>query len=274
MPLTRVYFIPESSTSASSTTLQTVIDRVTKQFVAEPMGRWSLEHRLMRETAPPTQVPQNDKLPSPKYLQILSLSHHPGRTWVGISKPSQPQELKRSSGTTEQALADANGSKERQAERPLSTSPSFSSPTVIAVPSPSHSEEFVHLLLTKMGPLWTPRQTLVSRGLGFEAGDFRVRVGEVKQGQGTTQSTKGVIVEVEWVAGIDEAVVDRVGEGQETEQPQMTDWEDAYEVTNAFWDELGIQGAKAAARVAGMGDGERISTSGVATQYFDLLRLR
>ena len=74
--------------------------------------------------------------------------------------------------------------------------------SIIATPSGSQSEEFAQLMLSRLGPLWTQRQVLqIVNGQAFEAGDFRVMVGELRRGQEGSQRSRGVIVELEWMTG-------------------------------------------------------------------------
>lgn len=129
--------------------------------------------------------------------------------------------------------------------------------TIIAIPSGLQSEEMVQLVVGKLSPLWSHRQTLhVGNGVAFEMEDFRVRVGEVRQGQ--TALVKGTIVEVEWLAAAD-------GDSEE-----QTDWDTAQLVIRAFWDTLGIEGAREVIRVPGSGN----KGFDLVSQYCQLLRSR
>ena len=75
---------------------------------------------------------------------------------------------------------------------------------MISIPSGLQTEEFVQLIITRLGPLWTPRQVLqVSQGLAFEVGEFRVRLGELEQRQSGTQQIRGVVVETQWITADD-----------------------------------------------------------------------
>lgn len=99
----------------------------------------------------------------------------------------------------------------------------------------------------------------MSNGEGFEIGDFRVRVGEVRQGGGGGgQMARGAICEVEWVGGDDE-----------DDNEKMEDWEAAEAVIRGFWEGLGIRGARSVFSVAGLAQGE-----GSVRQWLEVLRIR
>lgn len=83
----------------------------------------------------------------------------------------------------------------------------------------------------------------MSHGQGFEVGDFRVRVGEVRQGIGGTVQGRGVVAEVEYMGGEEEE-----GEG----------------MIRAFWEGLGVRGAREVGE-EGWGDVRR---------WCEVLRLR
>ena len=134
--------------------------------------------------------------------------------------------------------------------------------TLIAIPSGAPSEEFVQLILSKFGPLWQQRQLLhVSNGHAFEVGDFRVRVGEVKQGGGggNVGVSMGAICEIEWVGGDVEG-----GEGGTTEELEAGEV-----VIRAFWEGLGVKDARSVFTVPGLTLGE-----GSVRQWCEILRLR
>lgn len=129
--------------------------------------------------------------------------------------------------------------------------------TIIAIPSGLQSEEMVQLVVGKLSPLWSHRQTLhVGNGVAFEMEDFRVRVGEVRQGQ--TALVKGTVVEVEWLAAAD------------VDSEEQTDWDTAQLVIRAFWDTLGIEGAREVIRIPGSGN----KGFDLVSQYCQFLRSR
>lgn len=91
----------------------------------------------------------------------------------------------------------------------------------------------------------------VSNGQVFDVGDFRIMLGEVKQGHGGTQQTKGVAVEIEWRSGDENDLV--TGE----------------EVIKSFWAALDLKDAKEFIRVPGFDEG-----FGNVRQWCDALKLR
>lgn len=126
---------------------------------------------------------------------------------------------------------------------------------IISIPQGASSEEFIQLILLKFGPLWQARQMLnVKEGQAFEIGDFRVRLGEIKQGVGGgAQTGRGALCEVEWTGG----------EGVEE------DWEGGGAAIAGFWEGLGITGAKKVFDVPGLVEGE-----GSVRQWCEILRVR
>ena len=110
-------------------------------------------------------------------------------------------------------------------------------------------------------------------GQGFEIGDFRVRIGEVRQAGGGVggvgggggggmgaqmmgMSGKGAVCEVEWVGG---------GVGEEGDW----DWEEAEGVIRGFWEGLGMKGGRRVGEVSGLEEGD-----GSVRQWFEGLRSR
>ncbi|KAK3177114.1 hypothetical protein OEA41_008442 [Lepraria neglecta] len=241
MPVTGLFFLPNQGADSSPT--QDILARLTTHYNPSPTGPWTLSHRLFRETPsnapPPANGPDRGKPPGPRYLQILTLSHHAPRTHVTITTTHAPSQTR--AGTP----ASSNISAEATSGEPA---------TVISIPQGASSEEFIQLMMSKFGPLWQLRQILnVVNGQAFEVGDFRVRVGEVRQGGGGGgQIGKGAVCEVEWV-GV---------EGEE-------EWEAAGPVITGFWEGLGIRGARRVFGVPGLAKGE-----GSVRQWCEVLRVR
>lgn len=194
----------------------------------------------MRETPRTALSTNDDKAASMlRYLQFLNLSHRPGRGHVAISAP----QAQTRAGTPSSSVGDGAGSE--------------LAATIIAIPAGVQSEEMVQLVVGKLSPLWSHRQTLhVGNGVGFGMEDFHVRVGELRQGQSAL--VKGTVVEIEWLAAAD-------GESQEER-----DWDTAQLVIRAFWDTLGIDGAREVIRVPGS-ENKGFDLVG---QYCQLLRFR
>ena len=107
-------------------------------------------------------------------------------------------------------------------------------------------------MLARLGPLWQPKQVLqVTQGQAFEVGDFRLLVGEVRQGQGSSQQVKGVVMSIEWLSG---------DEG---------DWEIGGQILKSFWAALEIKGARDYINVTGVREG-----FASVKQWCEALRLR
>ena len=174
----RLYFIPDTVSSSAATLLPTILDRLAKNHNPSPLPRWSLEHRLMRSTVAPSSSSTSSSVPpAVRYLQLLTVSHLPGRSFVNVS-PAQAQ--------------------------PTSQTGTVPAGNMVAIPAGPQTDEFSHFLTAKLAPLWTSRQTLlVQNGFGFEMEDYRVRIGEVKQAQ-AAQAPRGVVVEVEWLGDGDD----------------------------------------------------------------------
>ncbi|KAI9795630.1 MAG: hypothetical protein M1835_005415 [Candelina submexicana] len=245
MTVTGVYFIPDS---AGAPTLENIKDKLIKRYQPQPQARWTLEHRLMRETVP-SNVTEDNNPRALRYLQILSLSHHEGKSYLNISAP-QSQTGAQSTAST--PMPDGGNDQVQAA-------------TMVTVPQ-GQTVELVQLMATKMGPLWTQRQTLhVSNGLSYDLQDFKVRLGEVKQGQNAI--LKGVIAELEWLAG----------SGSHTwgkqKDAETDDWETGELIIRALWEGLDIPGSRETIRVPGVGQ-EQGKGMDVARQYCEILRLR
>ncbi len=163
------------------------------------------------------------------------MSHHPGRSYVAITTTHTPAQTR--AGTPTSSTVSTEGSGEPA--------------TIISIPSGPQSEEFVQLIVSKFGPLWTQRQTLVlSNGQAFEIGDYRIRIGELRQG--ATSLGRGVVVEVEWTGGWEE-------EG----------WENGELAIKSFWDQSHVADAKEFFQVPGIERG-----CGTVRQWCEMLRFR
>lgn len=96
----------------------------------------------------------------------------------------------------------------------------------------------------------------MGNGQAFEIGDFRIRVGELRQsGSGGGQMGRGAVCEVAWV-------------GEEVEQGKEG-WEAGEAVVKSFWEGLALRGAREVYWVPGLGDGE-----GTIRQWCEILRPR
>ncbi|KAL8837542.1 MAG: hypothetical protein Q9176_005598 [Flavoplaca citrina] len=198
MSTAALYFLP--TTSADTSPLPDLIDRLATQYDPFILPRWSLRHRLFRSTPVPRSADKDVPAIPARHLQILSLPDHPNDSFVVITQASGP-----ASSTTVPA-AD-----------------------IISLPAGQSTDDFTQLLVSRLGLLWQQRQSsAVIDGLAYEVGDFRVKVGELRQGVGGAQLVRGVVVEV----------THRVKDGGEEDRGETQD------MITAFWDELGVNGAR------------------------------
>ena len=121
--------------------------------------------------------------------------------------------------------------------------------------------------------MWTQRQTLgVRNGLAFQVGAVVVRVGEVLQGGaagGMGPGARGVVVEVAWGGGDEGEEGESGGESGREEKGEGEEEGDGLGLVQAFWDSLGVKGARECVGVPGMGEG-----FGVVRQWCEVLRIR
>ncbi|KAL5343673.1 mediator complex, subunit Med20 [Aspergillus crustosus] len=182
MSLTGVFFIP--SNPNAPTALSTVAERLNSAFGEEPtlVTRWALEHKLMRDT-PSCLPPSGSQKPrAPKYMQILSLTHYPQHGFIYTSQQSDgagPSTATPSSSQSSQVL------------------PGSTHMVMITVPHPSTGPLYQHFSYACQ-PFWCHRHTTaVLGGMAYEIGDFRVRIGDVRQTQPAAR-VRGTVVEIEW----------------------------------------------------------------------------
>lgn len=248
MPTTGLFYLSASSPEASPG--QDIVHRLSTIYEAIPLLSWSLSHRLFRETRavrlgqPNSPVRETSKTPSYRYLQILSLSYKASPAYVAITSASAPSQTRPGTPTPNASVHDSSGE---------------DAATIISMPPGAQGEEFVQLMLSKFGPLWQQRQVLnVNNGAAFETGEFRVRVGELRQGPGGgTQMVRGAICEVELINGDgDDVSIDG--------EPGA-----ASALVKGFWESLGIQGAREVLDVPGSAEGEVN-----IRQWCEILRLR
>ncbi|KAL8928775.1 MAG: hypothetical protein Q9208_001553 [Pyrenodesmia sp. 3 TL-2023] len=195
-----LYFLP---TSADSSPLSDFTNRLTAHYNPSILPRWSLQQILFR-SAPAPAVSDGEPSPSPpRYLQVVNLPDYPSDTFIAVTPTV-------SSSNVDGMISD-----------PIAT--------VIATPAGPSTDEFIQLLLTKLGPLWQRRRVvMVFDGSTMEVGDFRIRAGELRNDIGKAQVVRGVIVEVTYV--------DQAGGSQ--------DGENGEDMVKTFWDELGVKGAR------------------------------
>ncbi|RAL16111.1 uncharacterized protein BO97DRAFT_475650 [Aspergillus homomorphus CBS 101889] len=268
MPITGVYFIP--SNPNASTVLATVTERLHTALADEPtlVGRWFLEHKLMRDTPSclTASASSQQRQAQPRYMQFLSLSYHANHGFIYTSEPT-------SNSAPSSSQASSSSSPAAQPAGPM---------VMTTVPLASSNALFHHFGYACQ-PFWCHRHTVtVPGGAVYDVGDFRVRVGDVRQTQPTAR-VRGTVVEIEWrgpslvgsiaaqtlvrkmkasspvVAAdggdLDDAGMDMGGFFPEAVEEADVDAEYAASAAliREFWARLGIEGAREAILVPDVG---------------------
>ncbi|KAF9890907.1 hypothetical protein FE257_005483 [Aspergillus nanangensis] len=206
MPITGVFFIP--SNPNASTVLSTVTERLHSNLADEPVpiGRWALEHKLMRDTPSCLPASTSERPANPRYMQFLSLSYCPNHGFIYTSNPEKgtPQLHQHQQQQQQQhtpipgpgapgqmpTLTPGSGGVNVDSTAPLGM-------VMTTVPLPSCATLFQHFVYACQ-PFWCHRHTVtVPGGMVYDVGDFRVRVGDVRQSQPTGR-VRGTVVEIEW----------------------------------------------------------------------------
>ncbi|GFF23539.1 hypothetical protein IFM58399_00328 [Aspergillus lentulus] len=195
MPITGVFFIPANPNA--STALATITERLHSAVAEEPVaiGRWALEHKLMRDT--PSCVPGSgpQRHAHPRYMQFLSLSYYPNHGFIYTSQTPEKtgQSPAPNAATPQPGLTPASGS-----ATPSNAAAAGGSAMVMStVPLPSSGALFKHFVYACQ-PFWCHRHTVaVPGGMVYDVGDFRVRIGDVRQTQPAAR-VRGTVVEIEY----------------------------------------------------------------------------
>ncbi|EAW10456.1 uncharacterized protein ACLA_049280 [Aspergillus clavatus NRRL 1] len=195
MPITGVFFIP--STPNSATAFATVTERLHSAVADEPLaiGRWALEHKLMRDTPSclPGSTPQRSA--QPRYMQFLSLSYYPNHGFIYTSPNPETPGL--NGGNNSNATAPPGATQPAHPGTPNSAPAEGSGLVMATVPLPSCGTLFKHFVYACQ-PFWCHRHTVaVPGGTVYDVGDFRVRIGDVRQTQPAVRP-RGTVVEIEW----------------------------------------------------------------------------
>ncbi|KAL8758473.1 MAG: hypothetical protein Q9184_003914, partial [Pyrenodesmia sp. 2 TL-2023] len=196
-----LYFIP--TTSADSSRLSDFTNRLIAHYNPSILPRWSLQQILFRSTPVPAATDGEPNPSPPRYLQVVNLPDCPSDTFIVVTPTA-------SSPSADGVITHPNA-------------------TVISIPAGPSTDEFIQLLLIKLGPLWQRRRAMmVFDGSTMEVGCFRIRAGELRNDIGKAQVVRGVIVEVTYV-----------GQGGASQ-----DEEDGEDMVKKFWEELGVKGAR------------------------------
>ncbi|KAJ6010650.1 hypothetical protein N7451_002062 [Penicillium sp. IBT 35674x] len=284
MPITGVYFIP--SHPNSSTALGTITERLRSAYPDEeliPLGRWALEQKLMRDTPSLVPASANPSAGKPRYMQFLSLTHYPTHGFIYTSEPEgklshSPHAPAGASpspvpGSVPMIQSQSLSQSQSQSTRNSNsfTASSDSSPMIMTVlPMPSFGMLFHHFTYACQ-PFWAHRLTVaVPNGVIYDMGDFRVRLGDVRQTFPTARP-RGTLIEIEWRGPtvVDSLASAHLGSQSTDEQDsdsgidvefsiEESDVDAEYAATAAlireFWGRLGVEGAREAILVPGVGD--------------------
>ncbi|KAJ5155231.1 Mediator complex subunit Med20 [Penicillium capsulatum] len=207
MPITGVYFIP--SNPNASTALASVMERIRASFPDEdlvPVSRWALEQKLMRDTPGLLPASANPQKPAkPRYMQLLSLTHYPNHGFIYTSEPAETLAHAPASAPGAGASAGAGAGTVQNtapaqtpgATQPVSVAPDTAQMVMTTVPPTAFGTLFQHFTYACQ-PSWCHRLTVgVPNGVVYDIGDFRVRLGDVRQTYPTARA-RGTLVEIEW----------------------------------------------------------------------------
>ncbi|KAM5467547.1 hypothetical protein MauCBS54593_005518 [Microsporum audouinii] len=283
MSVTGVYYIP-SNPELPTTATRTIIDRF--KAINQPIraGRWALEFKLMRDTAsclPAANFP-NNKVPTPRYMHFLSLSHYQTHGFIRISPrpeidPLDPSVMEKQESSPPSIQIPAQGTSSSPTSSQSQNSTGDKNPTS-STQDEAHTMKMITLepqsylsffsMTTKFcQPLWNHRFTVVvTSGEAYEVADFRVRIGEVRQ---TTPRPRlrGAIVEIEYRGPGERqsALPDLVHHPEENwdlmphqanwevDLPTEEDWNLGVTLIRELWDSFSIPGATESIQVPGVG---------------------
>lgn len=226
----------------------------------------------MRDTpsllpAPTGPSPRPSK---PRYMQFLSLSHYHTHGFIYASLPAEkPFHPPNAASPTPSATpippgtnaSPAPGSSQEGSETDISPM------LMTTVPQSSYTTLFQHVTYACQ-PFWCHRLTVtVQNGVFYDVGDFRVRLGDVRQTYPTNR-VRGTVVEIEWRGpSVFDALSGAVtSNGNEDAGPgvdaslsalEESDVDAEFSATalliREFWARLGVEGAREAILVPGVG---------------------
>ena len=231
---TRIFTVSENQHPG----LTEVVERLTRELDATPVGRWNLELLQFRSSASSTDAASRGGVAAPSFLQVLSLS-------------------------TRTSLPEATVTTTIEAQ-PQST---------IAI-APDQIGSFLQVVASKLGGLWAPRPPLqVSAGLVWDlGGEFFIRIGELRQA-GNQTAPRGLIFVIEEVDSVSEG--EQGAEDTKTvrdENGVADDLSVAQDVLRGVWNSFGIEGAKEFIRRSPRDP--KASRFSEAQVYCEALRLR
>lgn len=219
----------------------------------------------MRDT-PGLLPPQAGQRPTkPRYMQLLSLSHYPTHGFIYTSEPTEKPVHAPVAATSPASASTPAASAASLGSLTSAQAASADMPMVMTtVPPAAYKTLFQHFTYACQ-PFWCHRLTVaVPNGVVYDVGDFRVRMGDVRQTFPSVRA-RGTIVEIEWrgPSVVDSLSVVRSGEDGDSSIDvsfcalEEADVDAEYGATASlireFWGRLGIDGAREAILVPGVG---------------------
>jgi hypothetical protein len=160
-------------------------------------------------------------------MQFLSLTHYPHHAFIYTSEPENAPAAPQT--------GPVNG---------IAPDHSPALPMVMTTVPPSAAAGLFQHFTYACQPLWSHRLTVSVNGVMYDIGDFRVRVGDVRQTFPTAR-VRGTVVEIEWrgpsvVEGGLEGFVDAV-----REEDVDAEYAATAGLIREFWGRLGMVGREA-----------------------------
>ncbi|KAA8648846.1 uncharacterized protein ATNIH1004_004732 [Aspergillus tanneri] len=158
----------------------------------------------MRDTPSCFPASASQRSTNPKYMQFLSLSYYQAHGFIYTSQPpekshnsSMPSAVNPVNATTEATTSGAPTAAPSQTAGAVAPVADKSPMVMTTVPLPSCGSLFQHFVYAAQ-PFWCHRHTItVPGGAVYDVGDFRVRIGDVRQTLPTAR-VRGTVIEIEW----------------------------------------------------------------------------
>jgi hypothetical protein len=186
-------------------------------------------------------------------MQFLSLTHYPTHGFIYTSEPAEkPFHPPAPASTPTPTPATPQPVNAAESQMVMTT-----------VPPSSYGTLFQHFVYAAQ-PFWAHRLTMaVPAGVVYEVGDFRVRMGDVRQTYPMAR-VRGTVVEIEWRGpSVVESVAVGAGLGEDEgidvgfagieEADIDAEYAATAELIREFWARLGFEGAREAILVPGVG---------------------
>lgn len=168
----------------------------------------------MRDTPSCLPASASQRPAQPRYMQFLSLSYYPFHGFIYASEAEKAQHQHPPGMVPAQAEQQQQQQTIPQPNQPQQSS-SQSSMVMTTIPLPSATTLFQHFVYACQ-PFWCHRHThTVPGGVVYDIGDFRVRLGDVRQTQPVAR-VRGTVVEIEWRGpSIVDSILDSRGDSQQ-----------------------------------------------------------